>query len=599
MNIARHAILVTLATSFSIPAIAEEQSPIIVTATRTVQTVDDTLASVTVITREQIEQQQAHDLVALLTSVSGIDMVNNGGLGKTSSILMRGTSSKHVLVMIDGIKIGSATLGSIAFENIPLSQVERIEIVRGPRSSLYGSNAIGGIIQIFTREGKGDATFNAELGYGSDNLTKVNAGFSGKANNTSYSINAGYLSTDGFDSLQSNNNDEDGYENASLSANIKQELSNTSSLAFNFLHATGTNEYDSSYYPSAFMESDFTQTSGGITYTAAPMKSWELILKASQSHDKNENFQNNVDTGVFITDRDMYSWQNNFTFSDDLILTAGVDFQKDKVSSSTTTYDKTSRDNTGYYVQQQWLGNKNDLTAALRLDDNQTFGNKTTGNIAWGHSFANATKIITSYGTAFKAPTFNDLYWPDTGFGGGNPNLKPEESNTTEIELRKKHAWGKTSVSVYNTQIENLISGWPPVNVNKAEISGIEIRLSTNIFGWETKAEYALLDPRDTVTDKILQYRSQQTLRIDMDKKAGKWSTGMSFIGQGYRFNDTANTDRVSGYGIINLRASYAMTKKLLVKWKIDNVLDKKYEITRDYNNSGITGFVSLVYQGI
>ena len=600
MKKTRQAFLVALATSFTLPTFAEEQSPIIVTATRTAQTVDESLASVTVITREQIEQQQADDLVTLLTSVSGIDLTNNGGPGKTTSIFMRGTSSKHILVMIDGIKIGSATLGSIAFQHIPVSQIERIEIVRGPRSSLYGSNAIGGIIQIFTKEGKGEPSLNAELGYGSNNTTKASAGISGKNNKTAYSINTSYLNTDGINAIKSNNPDDDGYNNTSLSANIKHDLSATSYISLNLFHASGNSEYDDEYNSTDAFNADFTQETAGISYAASPLKNWQLIFKAGQGLDKSENFKNNIDDGVFITERDMYSWQNNITIGNSSILTAGIDYQNDKVNSSTTTYDKTSRYNTGYYIQQQWLGNQNDITAALRVDDNEAFDKHTTGNIAWGYNFPNKVKLITSYGTAFNAPTFNDLYWP----GAGNPNLKPEESKTAELELRKIHSWGKASVSLYNTQIENLIAWreistvWTPVNVDKAEINGIEIRLDTEIAGWKTKAEISLLDPRDKATDKILVKRSQQSLRIDMDKKVGKWSTGISFIGQGHRYNDATNTDKINGYGIINLRASYAISKKTSIKWKIDNILDKEYETADNYNSPGLSGFVSISYQG-
>ncbi len=598
MKKTRHVFLLALATSFTLPAFAEEKSPIIVTATRTAQTVDDSLASVTVITKEQIEQQQADDLVTLLTSVSGIDLTNNGGLGKTTSIFMRGTSSKHVLVMIDGIKIGSATLGSIAFQHIPVNQIERIEIVRGPRSSLYGSNAIGGIIQIFTKEGKGEPSLNAELGYGSNNTTKASAGISGKSNKTAYSINTSYLNTDGINAIKSNNPDDDGYNNTSFSANIKHNLSATSYISLNLFHASGNSEYDNEFNSTDAFDADFTQETAGISYAASPLKNWQLIFKVGQGLDRSENFKNDIDDGVFTTERDMYSWQNNITIGNSSILTAGIDYQNDVVNSSTTTYDKTSRYNTGYYIQQQWLGDKNDIIAALRVDDNEAFGKHTTGNIAWGYNFPNKIKLITSYGTAFKAPTFNDLYWPDTGFGGGDPTLVPEKSKTAEIEVRKVHSWGNASVSLYNTTIDNLIADWPPSNIDKAEIKGIELRLNTKIAGWQTKAEISLLDPRDKATNKILVKRSQQSLRIDMDKKAGKWSTGISFIGQGHRYNDATNTDKINGYGIINLRASYAISKKTSIKWKIDNILDKEYETTDNYNSPGLSGFVSISYQG-
>ena len=380
MNITRQAFLVAIATSLTLPSIAEEQSPIIVTATRTAQTVDESLASVTVITQQQIEQQQATDLTDLLSSVSGIDMKNSGGLGQNTSILMRGTSSKHVLVMIDGVKIGSATLGSIALQHIPVNQIERIEIVRGPRSSLYGSNAIGGIIQIFTKKSSAEPSLNAEVGYGSDNTTKTSAGLSGKSNDTSYSLNASYLESDGINALKDNDPDEDGYNNSSISSNIKHDLSPTSSLSLNLFHASGNNQYDNDFNAADVVTADFTQESAGISYTASPLNNWQLILRAGQGRDKYKNFSNGLANGTYITDRETYSWQNNITINDSSILTTGIDYQNDDVGGSSASYNETSRYNTGYYIQQQWLGDKNDILASLRVDDNESFGNYTTGN---------------------------------------------------------------------------------------------------------------------------------------------------------------------------------------------------------------------------
>ncbi len=597
MKFIKPAIATTLATALSLSTfsvMAEEQSPIIVTATRTAQTVDDSLASVTVITAKQIEQLQPNDIQELLTSVAGIDITISGGMGKTTSLYMRGTSSKHTLVMIDGVKIGSATLGSIAYQHIPVSQIERIEIVRGSRSSLYGSNAVGGIIQIFTKQGKGNFALNFDLGYGSHNTSKLIAGLSGKKSGTSYSLNTSLLNTDGINAYKTSDKDEDGYNNSSVNANIKHDFSDTSFLSVNVLHASGKNEYDDTFTPANVLDSNFIQHVAGINYTVAPVKNWQSTFKVSHSLDQNENFKNGAANGVFVTNKYMSSWQNDITLSDAFILTAGVDYLNDKIKSSSTVYDKTSRDNTGYFVQQQWLGESNDIVAALRVDNNQTFGNHTTGNIAWGHDFAKAIKLIASYGTAFKTPTFNDLYWPSAG----DPNLKPEKSKTTEIELRKTHSWGKASMSLYNTQIENLISGWPPKNVNKAEINGFEMRFNTSIAGWDTRVELALLDPRDKVSNKILQRRTQKTVRIDTDKSIGKWTMGASYIEQGHRYNDTSNATKIDGYSIVNLRVGYSFNKKLKLKSRIENLFDKEYETASKYNNPGLGLYVGLQYQG-
>jgi len=594
MKFSKPVLMVAAATALNFPAlsaIAEEQSPIIVTATRTAQTADESLASVTVITAKQIEQQQPNDLRELLTAISGIDMTNNGGTGKATSMFMRGTSSSHVLVMIDGIKVGSATSGSIAFQHIPVSQIERIEIVRGPRSSLYGSEAIGGVIQIFTKKGNKEQA-NLEMGYGSYATSNIAAGISQSIGDTTYSLNAAQLKTNGFDAKDDTETDNDGYSNNSVSFNLSHKLSDSSSLQLNTLHANGSTEYDGSSN-----NSKYVQQTSGLQYTARPLKNWNIKINASESLDESDNFSDLTFKSRFNTRRTSYTWQNDIDLNNNQILTVGLDYQNDSVVS-TTVYNETSRNNTAGYIQHQWNGDKNDIQYALRNDNNQAFGSHVTGNLAWGHDFSKTFRLISSYGTAFRAPTFNQLYYPDTGFGGGDPTLKPEYSKTAEIELRKKHSWGDASFSFYNTQIDNLISGWPPSNVNKAQIDGVEIRVATKLAGWDTQAEISVLDPRDTTTNKILQRRAQKSFRLNMDKTSGKWSTGLSIIAQGYRYDDTSNNTKLNGYSLINLRASYAVTDKMSIKWKIDNLLDAKYETVSKYNNPGASAYISIVYRG-
>ena len=567
---------------------AEEQSSIIVTATRTAQTVDDSLASVTVITEQQIAQQQVNDLRELLTSISGIDMTNNGGMGKATSIFMRGTSSSHVLVMIDGIKVGSATNGNIAFQHIPVNQIERIEIVRGPRSSLYGSEAVGGVIQIFTKKGKAQQQTYAEVGYGSYATNTFAAGISGKSEKTSYAFNATHLSNEGFDAKDDSETDLDGYKNSSLSLNLSHELSKTSALALNLLHASGETEYDGFYN-----STNFLQQAAGLQYTLAASQNWDVKLNASQSLDEADNFSNAVFKSKFNTTRDTFSWQNDINLSDNQLLTVGVDYQNDTVDS-TTEYDESSRNNTAGFIQHQWFGEKNDLQISARRDDNQAFGAYSTGGISWGHEFANKLRLISSYGSAFKAPTFNQLYYPSYG----NSKLKPEESKSYEMELRKTSDWGKWSVSAYQTNITNLISGNPVSNVDKAQIRGLELRLNTVIAGYNTQLEVAAIDPRDEVTNKILQRRTQRTAKLNIDKEYGKWASGMSIVTQGKRYDDKANEKLLKGYTTFNLRTRYAFTKSFSIKGKIENLFDDEYETAKDYNSPGRSVFVTLSYTG-
>jgi vitamin B12 transporter len=245
---------------------AENTLPeLVVTATRTAQTVDESLASVTVISREEIDNSQALTLPEILRGVPGLDISSNGGLGKTTSVFMRGTESDHVLVLVDGLKIGSATLGNVALEHLPLSQIERIEIVRGPRSSLYGSEAIGGVIQIFTRQGKG---IQASVGMGDDRTYQVTAGLSGATKENWYSLYADHLQTEGFNDCQGNTSggcftiepDDDGYDNTSFSAKLGHRFGDSVTIEAHAMQAQGHTEYDSSFDN----EADFVQQVLGL-----------------------------------------------------------------------------------------------------------------------------------------------------------------------------------------------------------------------------------------------------------------------------------------------------------------------------------------------
>ena len=593
MKKTRQAILVALATTLTIPVNADEQSPIIVTATRTAQTADESLASVTAITAKQIEQQQPNDIRDLLTSIAGIDITNNGGIGKATSLFMRGTSSSHLLVMVDGIEIGSATLGTSALQHIPVSQIERIEIVRGPRAALYGSKAIGGVIQIFTR--KENESANIELSYGSYSTSKISAGISTKINDTSLVINASHFKTNGFDALNDTETDDDGYSNDSVSLNASHKLSKTAAINFNFMHANGSVDYDGSFQN----HSEFVQQTSGLKLNFNAAKNWNIVLATSQSIDENDNFLNSTFSSTFKTKRTNASWQNDINIGLDQLLTVGIDYQNDAILSS-SSYSEKERYNIAEFIQHQWTGDSNDLQIAIRNNDYEDFGTHATGSIAFGHQFENTLKLITSYGTAFKAPTFNELYLLDFGFG--NPNVTPEESESFEIELRNAHTWGNWNINIYQTNITDLIAGFPADNINEAKIKGAEFRINTKVADWDTSLNLSLLDPRDKTTDKILQRRSKQALRLDMDKELGKWKNGLSIISQGHRFDDTANNDRIPGYAIVNLRTQYKVNKKITLKGKVENLFDKEYSTAFDfsnnaYNNPGVSIFISLQYQ--
>lgn len=580
-----------------------ESDPIVVTATRTAQTADEALASVTVITREDIERRQATSLSELLTGLAGIDGTVSGGYGKTTSLFLRGTNSDHVLVMVDGIKIGSATTGMAALEFLPLTQVERIEIVRGPRSSLYGSEAVGGVVQIFTRRGMDKSETHAEAGAGSYSTRAVSAGISSAKDNTGLSITASRFTTEGFNAQKPtyglfgvNEPDKDGYRNDSVTARFGHRFDGNTEIDVHLFRAQGNTDYDGNYQN----QTDFVQQAMGADLSFSPVNDWQIKLRAGQSRDDTDNFKDRTFSSRFDTQRDTASWQNDVTLGKNQLLTLGVDRETDRVSS-TTAYTTDRRDNKGVFGQFQSRRDNDDFLIALRLDDNDTFGKYSTGNAAWGHAFSTTVRQTVSYGTAFKAPAFNQLYYPNYG----NPDLQPEKSKSFEAGLHGKQAWGGWDVRAYQTDIDDLINTvcdtttWicAAANVNKARIRGLETQLSTTLAGWQSGLNLSVTDPRDIGTDHVLPRRSKQTLRLDADRAFGKARFGIAWLTQDRRFDDADNIVAMGGYGLLNLRAQYDLSKDWLLRARLDNVFDRQYETAHNYNSPGRSLFMSLNYQ--
>ena len=574
-----------------------------VTATRTAQTVDETLAAVTVINREEIEKSQAKDITQLLDGLPGLTLNSNGGLGTNAGIRLRGTSGKHVLVLIDGVQVGSATLGTTSFQHIPLSQIERIEIVRGPRSQLYGSAAVGGMIQIFTRQGDKERQITAEVGYGTHETANATLGVSDSKNNTDYNLRIAQLSSEGFNALKNNNPDKDGYDNQSLSTHLGHHFSSNLKANINFLHAEGNTEYDDAWGPADEWDADFVQQSlnGMLEYTANDI--WDIKFTLGRSKDETMSFSNGAYVSDFTTKRSQVSWQNDLLINDDNVLTVGLDLTRDKVNGS-SNYSINERDNKGLFIQHQTTIAANDLVIGLRRDDSDSFDKFNTGNIAWGRDVTDKLRLIASYGTAFKTPTFNDLYYQDLWGSNGNPNLLPEESQSVELGIEGKQSWGLWDLRVFRTDIEKLITWvetapwvYQPQNVNEARINGGELSISTRLVNWDVAGYLTLLDPRDTTTDKLLVERNKRTLRLDADRTFGKTEVGATLQARSESFSEANNTLKIAGSGTVDLRVNHTLSKIWTLSGRVRNLFDKDYETIRTYNTAGREFFVTLAYQ--
>lgn len=588
-------------------AFATDIDPVIVTATRTAQTADETLSSVTVITRKEIERQQAQSVQDLLRGIPGVDIANNGGPGKATSVFLRGTESDHVLVLIDGVKVGSATLGTAAFQDIPVEQIERIEIVRGPRSSLYGSEAIGGVIQIFTRKGGGALKPFFSIGGGSYQTYNTSAGLSGGGERGWFSVNASSIDTEGFNACDGKPSpggagcfttepDKDGYRNVSGSLRAGYRFDNGLEMDVHALRASGDTEFDGGFVN----ESESVQQVVGGTLHFSPLDIWQITLAAGQSRDESDNFKDGVFQSRFDTERDTITFQNDFAIALDHLLTVGADYQDDRVDG-TTAYAVSSRDNTGLFTQYQGMFGDHDLQLSLRRDDNEQFGNRNTGGAAWGYALSEGLRLAASYGTAFKAPTFNELYFP----GFGNPNLRPEESDSIELGLSGKATWGHWSLNAYETRIDDLIafdaSTFAPANIDQARIRGLEAVLGTRLGNWDLNTNLTLLDPENRAKGandgNVLPRRARQSLRLDADRDFGRYRLGATLLAAGKRYDDLANTRELGGYTTIDLRAEYALAKDWRVQARVENLPDKDYETAAFFNQPGRSLYLTLRYQ--
>lgn len=593
----------------------------VVTSTRTEQAASASIAALTVIDRQQIERSQAQSVPELLQRVPGISLVNNGGPGKSTALYMRGSNSNHVLVLIDGIKVGSVTSGGAALQDLPVELIERIEVVRGPRSSLYGSEAIGGVIQIFTRKGDGQGTkpfFSA--GYGTHDSYQGSVGVSGGAGNGWYSLATSSADGDGLNVKTADTSgyedDSDGYRNLSGSLRAGYHFDSGLELDGSLLQSRAHSDFDSvsSKRTSGFAaNADSEQKVVGGRARFSPLQPWRVTLQAGRSEDKSDNFQDQAFYSRFDSRRDSLTWQNDLSLADGHNLTLGADWQRDEVNGS-TAYALDSRDNQGLFIQYLAQLGRHDLQLSLRSDDDEQFGEHSTGSLGWGYVLTDTLRLTASYGAAYKAPTFNQLYYP----GFGNPDLQPEESQSLELGLAGEHAWGHWAVNAYRSEIDNLIatvtrtvngsSQSVAEGVDQARIRGVELQVGSELLGWQWQANYSLMDAQNrskrsvgdtTYYGKELNRRPGQLFNLDLDRAFGDVSVGASLHAQDSTYDDLANQDELAGFATLDLRGEYRLNREWRLQSRVANLFDADYQTVDGYNQPGQAVYFSVRYQAL
>jgi vitamin B12 transporter len=598
-------------------------SDVFVTATRTPISKKNVIADITVISEEEIKLAGSSSLPELLQRQPGIEISNNGGQGKVSTLFLRGASSTHSVILLDGIRIDSATAGLTAIENIPLSQIEKIEIVRGPASSLYGQDAIGGVIQIFTKKGLNGFKPYFSYGYGKYNTSLAQGGIRGGDDTTSYAINLSSQSSTGFSAFEPNANspaniynlDKDGYRNKSASASLSHKINEKFDINFQYFLSQGKNKYDNryaNYDPNIDWKNTQDQESFSGTVNSQLTNYWKSSFRVGLGIDDYVEKQRSISYVTREVDNVYKTIQNQITWQNDLTLPLGslillYDKLDQKINVTDTSYSKKDRQNDAYMIGYNLNQANHNFQANVRKDFNSVYRDATTGNIGYSYAIDSNWSIASSFGTAFRSPTFNYLY----AGSYANPDLQPEKSKNVEAQLKYQSDAEFFSFVTFKNKITDFIisdstTNFRPYNINTAEIYGATVSSSHFMNHFQVKSSFTVQSPMNESADKYLPRRSNFFGTVGLNYFIQNWNLGFEATGSGNRYNDAANLFNIPGYIKTNLFADYQINKNLTMNARVDNVLGKNYTYAYEgnptsdgfrYQTPSQSFFISLRYE--
>jgi vitamin B12 transporter len=559
---------------------------IIVTATRTEIPLSDAIVPVTVISREDIELSLATDLAELLRFQAGIDIGRNGGPGQATSVFMRGTESNHTLVMIDSVRMNPGTLGGAAVQHIAPEMIERIEIVKGARSALFGTDAIGGVINIITRRAE-SAYFETGLGAGSfDSRSGVLSG-GNRGENGDFSVSVSYQDTEGF-APRTDSDIERGYDN--LSVNLYGARSfGDSELSLRHWQTEGTVEYLDFFLTP--VDQDFTNSTTALQLdNAIGARGTSKLIAAFMQDDIAQNQSDD-----FVkSDRVSLDWQYSHGFAEHT-LTGGLFYVDENASSLSfgSGFDEQTAVR-AIFIQDQWARDRHKAFVALRLTDHETFGNHTTWNVEYAFSLNADWTLNAGLGHAFRAPDATDRF----GFGG-NPDLDPEQADEAQLGLRYAPGSGhRVDLEFYANDVDDLIefdlATFTLRNVARAEIRGAQLAYEYRGENFVVHAELTRQRAEDADTGSRLLRRAEESASLTYTRNLGAHRVGLSLFASGDR--EDFGGVRLDGYVLANLNAQFSLGNTWSLYARIENLLDTEYETAANFRMQERSGFVELKY---
>lgn len=606
-------------------------SDLFVTATRSNQESDNLLSDISIINYDEINKSGSTSIVDLLQRQPGIEISNSGGLGKQSSIYMRGANANQLIVLVDGVRMNSITTGLTSFENLPLSQIEKIEILRGPTASLYGSDGIGGVIQIFTKKNKSGFNPYANFGY-SRYATKTNTiGFTAGAEKLRYGFHLNSIDSNGFSSLQTNEaiiKDDDGFNSLNINGNIEYDFDKDNSVKLSLLSNQGHNEYDNryrSFYGNTVpnVKNKMLNQNINLLFKNKFLHNWDSQLLLSSSLDKytdqqiiNANYDGLERSNLYYqTIQNEFNWTNNIQSSIGS-FTFAIDRLEQKLSSN-NAYDENRRNNTGYVFNYIKDFGPHIIHGSYRVDLNTHSGTNNTKSIGYGFKFNHYWKASLQYGEAFKNPTFNDLYAAYDQYYTPNPNLQSETSKNIEANINFVDESNNLKVTVFENRINDLITlytcGWNTCieNSSSAKITGLTI--TGNKYIGHTQLYSSLTtQSADTENDGIhskLARRASFFGTFGITHYFDDWTVGTELTGSGSKYNDRENNAPIPGYIISNFFINKLLGNNWQMNFRVNNLLDKEYYFAYEgnptigasnayrYNNPGRSAFINLIYE--
>jgi vitamin B12 transporter len=594
----RAALSLALAAAFPCAFSQTTLQQVVVTASRTEQRVQDALPAATLITRADIERAQTPDLPTLLRQVSGIEVTQNGGPGTVSGVSIRGAESRHTLVLVDGVPVNNLNFNLPALEHLPLADVDHIEIVRGNVSALYGSAALGGVVQIFTREAGRTPQANVTVQAGSRGLADVAASGGVKlASGTGLHASLESLHDDGFNAIKQEerpgtNPDRDGYRRESASIAITQDLTPGNTLGLRLRDAHGKTQYDSQFGPATQAdESHFAERGAVLEGRFRLGSALRLNAAVTSSSDKLEDhvtaypyFVNSSAQGAQLA----LEWQAAAGQQ----VTAGLEHTRQHLDSD-TVYDKAARTQDSARLGYLADFGPHQVQLALRQDRYTDFGSPSTWLAGYAYSIADAWRISAMASTGFTAPTFNDLYYPF----GGNPLLRPERLKSAEIGLQYAAHGQEVRATVFDNRFTDLIGNdvfFNRVNIGRARNRGVELVYTGRIGDTGVRADVTSQDPVDLASNTRLARRAATFAHLALTHDVGAWQFGGNARYSGSR-PDGAHT--LGSYVVVDLTAAYALSPQVKLFGRIDNVTDRDYETVYGYRQAGRGAFVGVSWQ--